>query len=131
MPSDRVSGPRDIVTAMKPKPRAVPIDEETRDALLEQRDAFIKKFGREPGPDDPVFFDPDADAPQPLDMDTYDRELAEAMAAVGIDPALIYAATKTGLLVTEENRDKIPEQALEEWEAALKEYEERLRGEPS
>jgi hypothetical protein len=28
-------------------------------ALMEQRQAFIDKFGREPGPGDPVFFDPD------------------------------------------------------------------------
>ena len=69
------------------------MDEETHQAMLEQREAFVKKFGREPGPDDPVFFDPDADTPQPFNTDTYARELAEAMAAAGIDPALIYAAS--------------------------------------
>lgn len=26
------------------------------------------KFGREPGPDDPVFFDPEADTPVPLEL---------------------------------------------------------------
>ena len=111
--------------------RSVPIDEQTREALNEQRQAFIKKFGREPGPDDPIFFDPDADTPQPVDMDVYERELAEMMAAAGIDPALIYASAKNGLLVTEENRDKVPVEALEEWEAALHEYEELTKGEPS
>ncbi|MGH8572835.1 MAG: hypothetical protein ACREX8_09695, partial [Gammaproteobacteria bacterium] len=35
-------------------------------ALEEQRKRFIAKFGREPGPNDPVFFNPDADAPEPL-----------------------------------------------------------------
>ena len=35
-------------------------------ALLEQRKLFSAKFGREPGPDDPVFFNPDAEAPEPL-----------------------------------------------------------------
>jgi hypothetical protein len=34
------------------------------DALLEQPKAFIDKLGREPGPDDPVFFDPDKDVSQ-------------------------------------------------------------------
>ena len=52
--------------------RSVPIDEQTRDALNEQRQAFIKNFGREPGPDDPIFFDPDADTPRPVDMDAYE-----------------------------------------------------------
>jgi len=43
------------------------------------------------------------------------------MANAGIDPRLIYASRKTGLLVTEENLDKLPEEALEEWNAALEE----------
>ena len=34
--------------------------------LQEQRRAFIEKFGREPGPSDPVFFDPYTDTPTPL-----------------------------------------------------------------
>jgi hypothetical protein len=36
------------------------------EALLEQRKAFVEKFGREPGPGDPVFFDPDKDVPTPI-----------------------------------------------------------------
>ena len=36
------------------------------------------------GPDDPVFFDPDADTPQPLEAN--EKDLADAMAAVGIHP---------------------------------------------
>jgi hypothetical protein len=31
--------------------------------LEDARRAVIEKFGREPGPYDPVFFDPDADTP--------------------------------------------------------------------
>jgi len=37
--------------------------------LQEQRRAFIEKFGREPGPSDPVFFDPEYDVPTPLSED--------------------------------------------------------------
>jgi len=37
----------------------VPMTPLVHQALLEQRNAFIEKFGREPGPDDPVFFDTD------------------------------------------------------------------------
>ena len=51
--------------------------------------------------------------------------------AAGIDPRLIYASRKTGLLVTEENLDKLPAEALEEWNAALDEYDELVEGEPS
>lgn len=32
--------------------------------MQDQLDAFKKKFGRAPGPNDPVFFDPDAKTPQ-------------------------------------------------------------------
>lgn len=36
-------------------------------AMMEaQRERFFLKFGREPGEHDPVFFDPDADTPQPM-----------------------------------------------------------------
>ncbi len=71
---------------------------------------FREKFGRDPGPDDPVFFDPDADTPQ---------ELAEK----------VYAYRKTGLIVTEQNWGLLSKEQQQEWEAAIAEYEERLSGE--
>ena len=37
-----------------------------RDALLEQHAAFRAKFGRDPCPSDPIFFDPDADTLVPM-----------------------------------------------------------------
>jgi len=117
---------------MKPKRpyREVSIDQETHDALMEQREAFIAKFGREPGADDPLFFNPNADTPQPVDMDAFERELTDAMAAAGIDPAVIYASKKTGLIVTEDNREQMPAEALKEWEAAIGEYQELTKGKP-
>jgi len=42
------------------------IDDGMHAILQEQRRAFIEKFGREPGPSDPVFFDPTSDTPIPL-----------------------------------------------------------------
>ena len=42
------------------------LDAETVDALKEQLTRFREKFGRDPEPDDPVFFNPDADAPEPI-----------------------------------------------------------------
>ena len=58
-----------------------------REALLEQRKAFIEKFGREPGPEDPVFFDPDKDLPTPIDPARFDADLEKAIRDAGIDPA--------------------------------------------
>jgi hypothetical protein len=52
-------------------------------ALVVQREKFIARFGREPGPDDPIFFD--------LDEDKLREDTANAMRAAGIRLALIYA----------------------------------------
>jgi hypothetical protein len=57
------------------------------EALLEQRKAFIEKFGREPGPTDPVFFDPDKDVPTPIDPARMDADLEKVIRDAGIDPA--------------------------------------------
>jgi len=40
----------------KPKP-PTKMTPQMRDALLEERAAFRAKFGRDPGPSDPIFFD--------------------------------------------------------------------------
>jgi hypothetical protein len=100
--------------------RSVPLNQEARSelegALAKQREKFIAKFGREPGPDDPIFFD--------LDEEAMRRDTVAAMRAAGIRPALIYAHERTGLLVTSENRHLIPEADLDEWEDAVAEYYE-------
>ena len=72
----------------KKLPRGVvPMTPRVHEALLEQRKAFIEKFGREPGPDDPVFFDPDKDVPTPIDPARLDADLEKAIREAGIDPA--------------------------------------------
>lgn len=51
-------------------PRVVELDEheaaELENALEAQQQAFREKFGRDMGPDDPIFFDPEADEPRPM-----------------------------------------------------------------
>src|SRR5690242_11736878 len=90
------------------------------DMLEQQRQKFIEKYGREPGPDDPVFFDM-----PPLEH--VEHEMVQAMKKAGLDPACIHAYEKTGLLVTEENLHLIPEKDLDEWDA-IREYEEKHAG---
>jgi hypothetical protein len=86
--------------------------------LQAQRQKFIDRHGREPGPKDRVFFD----MPHPEHLE---HMMVEDMKAAGIDPAFIYAFEKTGRLVTEQNRHLLPESALDEWQAAVEEYEAR------
>ena len=98
--------------------RSVPVSSESRSvlepALAKQREKFIAKFGREPGPDDPIFFD--------LDEDKLQEDTADARRAAGIRAALIYAYDETGLIVTQENRRLIPENDLREFDAKVREY---------
>jgi hypothetical protein len=56
-----------------------------RAMLLQQRLAFIDKFGRQPTATDPVFFDPDADTPQQLSNVKIMEALEQAARATGID----------------------------------------------
>lgn len=96
--------------------KSVPITDEMRKVLEEQRQKFIEKFGREPGPTDEVFFD----MPHPEHIE---HKTVEAMKEAGLDPALIYAYEKTGRLVTEDNQHLLSHADLDEWEAAIEEYE--------
>lgn len=100
--------------------RSVPLKSEDKaeldKAFASQREKFFAKFGREMGPDDPVFFD--------LDEDALRKNTVEAMRAAGIKPALIYAHERTGLIVTTENRQFMSAADLDEWEDAVAEYYE-------
>jgi hypothetical protein len=87
----------------QPGSRIVSMTPDVADAIRMQQQMFREKFGRDTGPGDPVFFDPDADAPQAFDSEKLDKAVIEAMVKSGMDPSYIYAYKKTGLLVTTEN----------------------------
>jgi hypothetical protein len=59
--------------------------------MEKQRAALWDKFGREPAPDDPVFFDPNNDEPTRLNGEYMITMASEAMRAAGVDEELIYA----------------------------------------
>lgn len=109
----------------RPRRRSIPLNDETA-ALFEQQLArFREKFGREPAPGDPVLFDPDAGEPRPMDPAALETAMVEAMEQAGIDPAKIYAFRRTGRIVTEDNVRVLSQQDLDEWQAAIEEYERR------
>ena len=102
--------------------KSVPMTDEVADILAQQKRRFIEKFGREPGPDEPIFFD----MPH---LEHLEAMMVEDMKKAGIDPAIIHAFEKTdGLLVTEENKHLISDKDLAAWDAAIREYEEKHRG---
>lgn len=104
--------------------RSLRMDERTREVLDAQRELFRVKFGREPGPGDPLFFDPNADEPRPMEAEGIAVEVAKAMEQAGIHPRLTHAYRRTGLLVSEENIDRLGPRERAEWMAALEEYDD-------
>ena len=64
--------------------------------MEEQRQALIAKFGREPGPDDPVIFDPDHDTPRETPEKKVCAQTFLIMLRAGTPEHLIYAYLRTG-----------------------------------
>jgi hypothetical protein len=46
---------------------------------------FRKKFGRDPGPEDPVFFDPKCDVPTPILKSELKESLRKACEKTGVE----------------------------------------------
>jgi hypothetical protein len=68
--------------------RTIRLNEGAVEALEQQRQLFIERFGREPGPNDPVFFDPDEDEPTEITPERRAELMAqfqEAADAAGLD----------------------------------------------
>ena len=99
--------------------REIPMSDDMRELLTLQRQKFIEKHGRPPGPDDPIFDE---------HAEHVEHRMVETMKAAGIRPALIYAFEKSGVLVTEDNQHMIPTADLEKFTKAYHEWYE-MRGE--
>ena len=116
-----------------PPGRMVKMTSELKEAMEQQLDSFRERFGRDPGPEDPVFFDPFAEGntPQRYSEETADklrRAVAEAMSKAGIEPAIIYAYNKTGYLIREGLMDNFTAEQLQEYQDALDEYQRLEKG---
>jgi len=98
---------------------SIPMNDDMRAILLEQRRKFVERFGRQPGPNDRIFFD----APSKEELDD---ALLEAMTTVQAPPEMIYAYRKSGRLVTSENRKFVPAAALQAWDDTIAEYFELI-----
>jgi hypothetical protein len=112
---------------------AAPIDPALKDELDRQFRAFREKFGRDPGPGDPLFFDPDAPEPTPLSREQLVRnhlDLIAALEKVGASAAVVHAVKVTGLCIAEDAYSNVPDDRLTEWLAGLEEGEE-LHGDRS
>ena len=95
---------------------------EGQQLIERQLEAFREKFGRYPGPDDPVFFDPNENTPVPLIEEEYERAVVAGMPQAGLDPAVIYAFKRTGRMVTNSNQHLLSKKRLRQWNDAIDEY---------
>jgi hypothetical protein len=108
----------------------IQLDDQTIQLVRHLRQRFREQFGREPGPGYPVFFDPNAPEPRPLNPAEVATQMVQAMKAAAIPAELIYAYAKTGMLVAEHNEDRWSVDDLAEWRAAIEEYRQKqARGE--
>ncbi len=103
-----------------PTGRFVKMTPRVKEAMEKQLEAFRRKFGRDPGPDDPVFFDPGAEEPTPLT--SIQEEVLSAMQRAKLPPEFAYAYRKTGLLGLGADKSAWDPKDIKEWNSAVDEY---------
>ena len=109
------------------KKKSSSLAEAAKPLLKKQIALFRKKFGREPEPDEPLFFDPVAAVPRRLQLEPTEAVIVRAMKEANIHPRLIYAFEKTGRLLSASTLKKLPKADQAEWHAALAEYDRKFR----
>jgi hypothetical protein len=101
---------------------SIPLTPDMVEGLKEPFRRFKEKFGRPPGLDDPIFFDPAAAETRPMIDEVIDQHMLEAMHKAKTHPAIIHAYQMTGRLVTKENRKNLTKAELREWTDAIAEW---------
>jgi hypothetical protein len=79
--------------------KTIPLDQGGADMIQAQVRAFTKKFGRLPGPGEPIFFDPDANEPRPVNPADLEHHTTAMLQTAGVGGAWIYAYQHTGGLL--------------------------------
>ena len=98
----------------------IPIDHEDRRNHSAAK-AISRKVCREPGPEDPLFFDQASPRPNFSALRSkkkYGRAYCR--------PAVVYAMNKTGCIVTETNAQFLTDAELQEWHDGVDEYHQRI-----
>lgn len=102
--------------------KAVRLDQGGIAMLHAQSRHFEEKFGRPPGPADPLFFDPDADEPQTASLTGVENETVAMLEAAGISPAWIYAYQHTDGLLPRPDGSFNSERDSAEWHETIDRY---------
>jgi hypothetical protein len=75
----------------------------------------------EPGPDDPLIFDPDVDSPVAISKEKLCAQTLEGMQA-GSPPHLVFAYAKTGFMPSDAGYKNMPQADRATYDAAVAEY---------
>jgi hypothetical protein len=102
--------------------KIVRMDAGSAELLDYQVRAFEEKFGRPPGPHDPIFFDPDADEPRPIQPVDLERGTTRMLEAAGIGPAWIYASQHTDGLLPRPDGGFNTDADRRDWNEAIDRY---------
>lgn len=116
-----------------PTGRTLHLSQQDADTLKPTLDrqlaAFVAKFGREPRPDDPLFFDPSKDEPTFMDDSVAPTGLFDDLRAAsqrtGVDPSMIDAWEEVGYVVTEANEHLLSAHEVEAYLEAVDRARER------
>jgi hypothetical protein len=102
--------------------RRVRMSNEMIQILEEQKQRFRQKFGRDPRPEDPVFWDESSELPTPMSIEDIHQTILAALITAGSPPEFIYAFDKTGRIVTESNMHLLTPEEYHEWVDAVEEF---------
>jgi hypothetical protein len=112
-------GHRQIITLDS---KVLQLDQGSNAMLRSQLQAFEDKFGRPPGPDDPIFFDPDADEPRPIRIADLEQGTTAMLEAAGICGAWIYASQHTDGLLPRPDGGFNSDADRRDWDEAIARY---------
>ncbi len=106
--------------------KTIEMNAEMKTLIETQLQAFRDKFGREPGPHDPIFFDPDSDVPREIPMRKFE-EMRTTMISHGLregslPPEIAFAYWATERLLTADSIHLVSPAERREWEDAVQEY---------
>jgi hypothetical protein len=111
------------------RPTSVPLTMRALEIFNNRRDLFEKKFGREFGAGDLIFFDPEQSTPQRIkhtEPASLWQELLAGMEEAGISEAVRYATRRTGRVNIETHqRDLVAAESVGEWDTAIAEFEQQ------
>jgi hypothetical protein len=105
-----------------PIKRAYRLNDDAIQAIKELQQRLRATSRGIPGPDAPLSFDPESDAMQLAEAKIREM-MGEIADAAGLPPDLAYAIRRTGLVVTDRNKDLLDSAQTAAWNDALAEYQ--------